>query len=107
MSLKDQLAARQSSLKKNPHLHTQSHLLADELSTKLQDKRHFGYYLKMTYTHDHSILRTILGQVLESKNVTTPGRLFTYLLKQHLKTVPQHDSQNNQTPKSNTEEAES
>lgn len=68
---------------KNPHLHTASHLLADELATKLRDKSHFGYYLKMTYIHDHAILRMILGQVLESKNITTPGRLFTYLLKQH------------------------
>ena len=107
MSLKDQLAARQASLKKNPHLHTQSHLLADELSNKLRDKRHFGYYLKMTYTHDHGILRTILGQVLESKNVTTPGRLFTYLLKQHLKTVSDNDTENNKAPKSDTEKTES
>lgn len=65
---------------KNKHLHTPSHLLAEELATKLNDRKHFGYFLKMTYTHNHDVLRRILGEVLENPKVDNKGRLFTYLL---------------------------
>lgn len=79
--LEDKLSARKA--KNAQYMHSDSHALADELSVKLNDKSHFGYYLKMATTHDHSILRSILGQVLESKQVDNPGKLFTYLLKKH------------------------
>lgn len=67
--------------KKDTHLHSAAHVLADELSTKLNDKKHFGFYLKMALTHDHGLLRSIAGQVLESQSTKKPGALFAYLLK--------------------------
>ena len=67
--------------KQDPHLHSPAHLLADELSQKLNDKKHFGFYLKMATLYDHQVLRKLLGEVLESKTVKTPGRLFAYLVK--------------------------
>jgi hypothetical protein len=67
----------------NPHLHSPAHLLADELSQKFNDKKHFGFYLKMATLYDHQWLRSLAGQVLESQTVKTPGRLFAYLIKQH------------------------
>ena len=67
--------------KVNPHLHSPAHLLADELSVKLNDRRHFGFYLKMALTHDHGFLRNLAGQIMESKTVETPGKLFAYLIK--------------------------
>lgn len=67
--------------KKNPHLHSPNHLLADELSQKFNDPKHFGFYLKLATIHDHTILRKLAGEVLENKSVTTPGKLFSYLIK--------------------------
>lgn len=67
--------------KKSPYLHSPDHLLADELSTKLRDKKHFGLYLKLATQNDHNFLRKIAGEVLESQDVKSPGKLFSYLLK--------------------------
>jgi len=67
----------------NPHLHSPAHLLADELSVKLNDRKHFGFYLKMALTHNHDFLRNLAGQILESKTVKTPGKLFAYLIKKN------------------------
>ena len=67
--------------KKNRYLHSPNHLLADELSQRLGDTRHFGFYLKMATLYDHNMLRALAGQVLEGKDVKTPGRLFAYLIK--------------------------
>lgn len=69
--------------KPDSHLHSPAHLLADELSVKLNDRRHFGFYLKMALTHDHSYLRSLAGQIMESKTVQTPGKLFAYLIKKN------------------------
>src|SRR5689334_22300148 len=69
--------------KADKHLHSPAHLLADELSVKLNDKKHFGFYLKMAVTYDHNFLRKLMGEILENKNVQTPGRLFAYLIKKH------------------------
>ena len=69
--------------KNKQYLHSAAHLLADELSNKLNDKKHFGYYLKMATTHDHQLIRGILGNVLDSQNVKSPGKLFAYLLKKN------------------------
>lgn len=68
---------------KDPKLHSENHVLADELATKLRDPKHFGFYLKMAGTVPHPVLRRILGEVLENPKVTTPGKLFAYLIKQH------------------------
>ena len=81
LEIPEKFSKRQS--KKDPHLHSANHVLADELSLKLSDSRHFGFYLKAAVTHDHSLLRSLAGQVLESKGVKSPGKLFAYLLKQH------------------------
>jgi hypothetical protein len=67
--------------KKNPYLHSPDHLLADELSQKLRDPKHFGLYLKMATLHDHDFLRKLASEVLESKDVKSPGKLFSYLIK--------------------------
>lgn len=69
--------------KKNPYLHSPNHLLADELSQKFSDKKHFGFYLKMATTYDHNFLRKLAGDIYENKNVKTPGKLFAYLIKKH------------------------
>jgi len=66
--------------KKDTHLHSPAHVLADELANKLSDKKHFGFYLKTALTHDHGMLRRIAGEVLEGK-ATNPGALFAYLIK--------------------------
>lgn len=65
---------------KSGQMHSPAHLLADELSKKLGEPRRFGFYLKLAVTHDHNILRRIMGQVMES-NPKKPGALFTFLLK--------------------------
>ena len=70
-------------IKVDTHLHSPAHLLADELSVKLNDRTHFGFYLKMATLYDHNFLRGLAGKVLEGKNITTPGRLFAYLIKKH------------------------
>lgn len=69
--------------KADSHLHSPAHLLADELSKKLNDSKHFGFYLKMATLYNHDFLRSLAGQVLESSAVKTPGKLFAYLIKKH------------------------
>ena len=68
---------------KEQHLHSPAHVLADELSTKFNDKSHFGFYLKMALIHDHNLLRRLAGEVLESKSAKKPGALFAYLIKKN------------------------
>lgn len=68
------------------YIHSPAHMLADELSKKLNDTKHFGLYLRLAVTHDHNVLRNIMGQVLESKNVKSPGKLFSFLVKKNLNT---------------------
>ncbi len=67
--------------KTNPHLHSPAHLLAEELSVKFNDRKHFALYLGMATRHSHEFLRKIMGDVLEGKTVQTPGKLFSYLVK--------------------------
>ena len=73
--------AKAAKPKADPHLHSPAHLLADELSKKLDDPKHFGFYLKMATLYDHNVLRNLAGQVLESVQVKTPGKLFAFLIK--------------------------
>jgi hypothetical protein len=68
---------------KSRYLHSPAHLLADELSIKLRDRKHFGFYLKVALTHDHNFLRKLAGEVLESNDVRSPGKLFAFLIKKH------------------------
>src|SRR5271156_133816 len=79
----DDLLYKNGSVKANPHLHSPNHLLADELSVKLNDRKHFAFYLKMAVLYNHDFLRNLAGQILENKNVETPGKLFAYLIKKH------------------------
>jgi hypothetical protein len=69
--------------KKSRFLHSPAHVLADEICAKLNDKRHYGFYLKMALNHDPGQLRTILGHVLE-QNAKNPGALFVFLVKKNL-----------------------
>jgi hypothetical protein len=57
--------------------------LADELCQKLNDKKHFAFYLKMAVLYNHDYLRNLAGQIMENKNAKTPGRLFAYLIKKN------------------------
>ncbi|OGE90577.1 MAG: hypothetical protein A3J07_02645 [Candidatus Doudnabacteria bacterium RIFCSPLOWO2_02_FULL_49_13] len=86
------------------HIHSPAHALADELSNKFSDKRHFGFYLKLALTHDHGFLRRIAGEVLESKTTRKPGALFAYLLKKNRNPDESQglnkDAENSPSPKS-------
>jgi hypothetical protein len=78
-------------IKKDVHLHSPAHLLADELCQKMNDKKHFGFYLKMAGLYDHAWLRKLCGEILERKDVKTPGRLFAYLIKKHNESMNKND----------------
>ncbi len=77
------LKYKNKTVKVNPHLHSPAHLLADELSIKLNDKKHFTFYLKMAVLYNHDYLRNLAGQIMENKNAKTPGKLFAYLIKKN------------------------
>jgi hypothetical protein len=74
---------RQFQKKKEQHIHSPAHALADELSKKLSDPEHFGFYLKMALKYNHNFLRRIAGEVLESRTTKKPGALFAYLVKKN------------------------
>jgi hypothetical protein len=77
------------------HIHSPAHALADELSKKFADKKHFVMYLKMALTYDHTILRRIAGEVMESKSTKNPGALFAYLVKKHNEENSKKQASNN------------
>ncbi len=68
---------------KSKYLHSENHLLADELSKRLADQKHFAFYLKMATLYPHDWLRKLAMEILENKNAKTPGKLFAYLIKKH------------------------
>lgn len=72
----------QDKLKKSPYLHSEAHVLADELSKRFNDKKHFAFYLKMAVLYDHQMLRRIAGEVSEQK-AKNPGALFAFLIKKN------------------------
>lgn len=78
-----EIAADRIKKHKDQHLHSPAHVLADELSVRLNDRKHFGFYLKMATKYDHGFLRRLAGEVLESKSTKKPGALFAYLIKKH------------------------
>ena len=67
--------------KNKQFLHSPAHMLADELSMKFNDKKHFGFYLKFALAHNQDFLRKIAAEVLESGTAKNPARLFVYLVK--------------------------
>lgn len=73
--------------RKEQHLHSPAHVLADELATRLSDKKHFGLYLRMASLYSHDVLRRIAGEVLEGK-AKNPGALFAYLVKKNKDNQP-------------------
>ena len=74
---------RKKPVKPDTHLHSPAHLLADELSVKLNDRKHFALYLGMAERHEHQFLRKVLGEVLEARDVQSRGRLFSFLVKKY------------------------
>lgn len=86
-SLKDVASKHKISRKRDPKLHSASHVLADELANLFNDRAHFGFYLKMAVTYSPDLLRKIAGEIMENSNVKTPGKLFAYLIKKHNATV--------------------
>ncbi len=88
-SLKDVANNHKLIRKRDPKLHSAAHLLADELSQKMNDRAHFGLYLKMAVTHSPDLLRKIAGEILENPKVQNRGRLFSYLIKKHNESLKQ------------------
>ena len=92
---------------KDRHLHSPSHVLADQLSGKLNDKKHFGFYLKMALRYNHDFLRKLAFEVLESKSAKKPGALFAYLIKkrrvENSKFLNFNDAENNNGSQPNTD----
>jgi hypothetical protein len=82
-SLKNIRTSRPIKRRRDPKLHSEAHVLADELSNQLRDQKHFGFYLKMALTHSPDLLRKFAGEVLENPKVKSPGKLFAYLIKQY------------------------
>ena len=82
-SIKSLAAKKQISRKRDPKLHSEAHVLADELANLLNDRAHFGFYLKMAVTHSPAVLRRLAGEVMENPKVKTPGKLFAYLIKKY------------------------
>lgn len=82
-SLKNLAKLKRIPTKKDPKLHSANHVLADELSQKFNDRKHFGLYLKLAVTIPHPVLRKIAGEILENPKVETPGKLFSYLVKKY------------------------
>lgn len=76
---------RQFTKRTEQHIHSPVHALAEELSTKLNDRKRFAFYLGIAKNHDHNMLRKIAGEVLESKSTKNPGALFAYLVRKNNK----------------------
>ncbi len=82
-SMKEMANSHKLVKKRNPHLHSAAHLLADELATKMNDRAHFGLYLKMAVTYSPDLLNKIAGEILENPKVQNKGKLFSYLIKKY------------------------
>lgn len=67
--------------KKEQHLHSRNHVLADELSQRFGEPKRFGFYLRMATKYNHDFLRRIAGEVAEKDTVKNPGAMFAYLVK--------------------------
>ena len=81
-SLKQTLLARQ--LPKpaiKTKIHSQAHLLAGEISQYCGEPKKFGLYLGVIKWIGTERAAFVFGQLKDSVNVKTPGRLFMYLSK--------------------------
>lgn len=80
--------------KRDPHLHSPSHVLAEELRLLFNEPHNFRFYLGIATRTDHKVLRRIAGEVMEKK-VEKPGALFAYLVKKYNdEQKAKHDSEN-------------
>jgi hypothetical protein len=79
--IQNKFAGKKNPSQKSQYLHSPNHLLADELSQKFHDPKHFGFYLKTAMQHDHAVIRRLAGEVLESQTAKNPAKLFSYLIK--------------------------
>jgi hypothetical protein len=66
--------------KKEKHLHSEAHVLADELSSRFGEPKRFGLYLRLAKQYNHGFLRRVASEVFESR-AKNPGALFSYLVK--------------------------
>jgi hypothetical protein len=82
-SLKNLAANKKIVRKRDPKLHSAAHVLADELANMLNDRGHFGFYLKMATTVSSEVLRRLAGEVMENPKVDNRGKLFAYLIKKY------------------------
>lgn len=82
-SIKNLAINKKIPTKRDPKLHSPAHVLADELARKLDDPKHFGFYLKMALTHSPDVLNRIAGEILENPKAKTKGKLFAYLIKKY------------------------
>ena len=64
----------------NKNIHSEIHLLADEISTYFNEKRLFGMYLGIIKRISVQQARSLFKQLQETKG-RTAGRLFVYLSK--------------------------
>jgi len=72
-----------STKKRNTHLHSKEHLLADDLSRAMFETRRFAAYLGIAKMYDESDLRALARRVAEKTDLPTEarGRYFFACLK--------------------------
>jgi len=80
--------ARLPQRKRNPHLHSELHLLVDEARTLFGEKAKkgpgsFSFYLGFFKRLGAQEVRQLLAEVEESK-IDNPGKLFWWKIKQKL-----------------------
>lgn len=62
--------------------HIRNELLAEELSSRLDDPDNKGFYYTLATTESHEMLRSVLAWVSDYPNPSHKGRLFTWRFKQ-------------------------
>ncbi len=69
--------------KKDTHLHSRQHVLADDLSRMLGEPKKFSQYLGIAYLYDETDLRGLAGRVMEKHDLPHEayGKYFFACLK--------------------------
>ncbi|KKU51590.1 MAG: hypothetical protein A3H69_03860 [Candidatus Sungbacteria bacterium RIFCSPLOWO2_02_FULL_47_9] len=69
--------------RKDPHLHSREHVLADDLSRMLDEPKKFARYLGIAYLYDETDLRSLAKRILEKIDLPAEarGRYFFACLK--------------------------
>jgi hypothetical protein len=68
--------------KKEKHLHSPAHVLAEELRLKFNEPHNYKFYFGVALRTDHRVIRRIVGEVFE-KPVENPAALFAYKIKKY------------------------